>query len=101
MVKGMGVVRKERAFANMKKRLYFAIHYIFQQRTGLKWKILQPCLKLRFFMKKNPLYRTVYADGLIGGVTPLDSVNLSFYATRNPIPKSSFHEMLQIIQLAR
>ena len=38
------------------------------------------------------MYRTIYADGLIGGVTPTQSVNLNFYATRNVIPKSIAYE---------
>lgn len=39
------------------------------------------------------MYRTVYADGLIGGFTPANSVCLNFYATRNPIPKATTHDI--------
>ncbi len=38
--------------------------------------------------EKNPLYRTIHADGAVGGVTPLNQVNINFYSTRNSIPKS-------------
>lgn len=38
--------------------------------------------------QKNPMYRTVYCDGAFGGVTPVNQVNLIFYATRAAIPKS-------------
>lgn len=44
--------------------------------------------KLMIHYQKNPLYRNVYADGAIGGVTPQGKLNLNFYATRNTIPKS-------------
>jgi hypothetical protein len=43
--------------------------------------------------EKNPEFRTVYTDGLIGGITPTGMVNLNFYATRNIIPKSVAHEV--------
>lgn len=46
---------------------------------------------LRFFYEKNPLYRVVYTDGLIGGLTPTGAINLNFYATRSTIPKSVLH----------
>lgn len=48
---------------------------------------------IEIFYEKNPLYRTIYADGLIGGHTPANAFSFSFYATRNPIPKSSIHEI--------
>jgi uncharacterized alpha/beta hydrolase family protein len=49
--------------------------------------------QIEIFYEKNPLYRTIYTDGLIGGLTPANAVSLSFYATRNPIPKSTLHEV--------
>ncbi|MBS1601161.1 MAG: hypothetical protein JST42_00740 [Bacteroidetes bacterium] len=49
--------------------------------------------KLTVFYEKNPMYRTVYADGLIGGFTSANAVSLSFYATRNSIPKSVTYEI--------
>ena len=48
---------------------------------------------IEIFYDKNPLYRTIYTDGLIGGITPANAVCLSFYATRNPIPKSTLNEI--------
>jgi hypothetical protein len=48
---------------------------------------------IEIYYEKNPLYRTIYADGLIGGITPAKGFNLTFYATRNPIPKSTIHEI--------
>lgn len=39
--------------------------------------------------QKNPLYRSIYSDGAIGGLTPLNFINLNFYATRQPIPRST------------
>lgn len=50
---------------------------------------------IEIFYEKNPLYRSVYSDGLIGGLTPTGSISLSFYATRNPIPKSITHQIAQ------
>jgi hypothetical protein len=52
-----------------------------------------PTPNIEIFYEKNPLYRTIYADGLIGGKTPANAFNFSFYATRNPIPKSSLHSI--------
>jgi hypothetical protein len=49
--------------------------------------------KIQIFYVKNPLYRTIYADGLIGGPTPVNMINLTFYATRTTIPKSTLHEV--------
>lgn len=43
--------------------------------------------------EKNPMYRTIFTDGAIGGVTPVGQINLSFYATRQAIPKSITHEL--------
>lgn len=34
-------------------------------------------------------YREIHVDGAFGGITPRGLVNLSFYAERTPIPKSS------------
>jgi uncharacterized alpha/beta hydrolase family protein len=46
---------------------------------------------VNIFYEKNPLYRTIHTDGLIGGITPKNVVNLNFYSTRNAIPKSVTH----------
>lgn len=43
---------------------------------------------IQIHYEKNPLYRSIYSDGAYGGVSPLNQINLSFYATRRPIPKS-------------
>lgn len=48
---------------------------------------------IQIFYEKNPLYRTVYTDGIFGGITPTGSINFNFYATRHPIPKSLIHEI--------
>lgn len=45
--------------------------------------------------QKNPFYRTIYADGLIGGKTLANAYSFSFYATRNPIPKILVHDVDQ------
>ena len=44
--------------------------------------------QLTIHYQKNPLFRSVYADGAIGGLTPQGKFNLNFYATRSPIPKA-------------
>jgi hypothetical protein len=49
---------------------------------------------LEIFYEKNPQYRTIYTDGAIGGTTPSNGISLSFYATRNAIPKSVKHPIL-------
>ncbi len=49
--------------------------------------------QIEIFYEKNQLYRTIYADGLIGGLTPTNSISLSFFATRGPIPKSALHKI--------
>ncbi len=48
---------------------------------------------VRVHYHKNPLYRTIYSDGIIGGTTPANQINISFYATRNTIPKSVDFEL--------
>lgn len=50
---------------------------------------------VKIFYEKNPLYRSIYTDGAFGGVTPLNQINLSFYATRRPIPKSIEFELTE------
>lgn len=45
------------------------------------------------YYEKNPTYKTMYVDGLIGGKTPTGSINMNFYSTRNFIPKSVRHEV--------
>ena len=43
--------------------------------------------------EKNPSYRTINADGAVGGITPLNQINLSFYSTRNSIQRSIRHKV--------
>lgn len=49
----------------------------------------EPYVQIHY--EKNPLYRTVFADGAVGGETPSGAFNLTFYATRKVIPKSTRH----------
>ena len=48
---------------------------------------------INIYYEKNPLYRTIYSDGIIGGLTPKNMINLNFYSTRNTIPKSVNHSL--------
>ncbi len=50
---------------------------------------------INFYYEKNPLYRTVHVDGLMGGFTPNNQLNLNFYATRRTIPKSISKNLLE------
>jgi hypothetical protein len=44
--------------------------------------------------EKNPGYRMIYSDGVIGGETPDgDCINLNFFATRHTIPKARIHKI--------
>lgn len=49
--------------------------------------------KISIFYEKNPHYRTIYSDGVIGGVTPHQDVNISFFATRLAIPKAEYYKV--------
>lgn len=49
--------------------------------------------KIKIYYEKNPQYRTIYVDGLIGGPTATGCLNLNFFSTRNSIPKSVEHEL--------
>lgn len=49
--------------------------------------------EIHFYYEKNPLYREIYVDGLIGGKNPSNMINMNFYATRRTIPKSSTHQI--------
>ncbi|EKT3958620.1 hypothetical protein AAIP55_002392 [Flavobacterium psychrophilum] len=48
---------------------------------------------INIYYEKNPSYRTIHSDGVIGGLTPKNMVNLNFYSTRNTIPKSINHSI--------
>lgn len=48
---------------------------------------------INIFYEKTNQYRTIYTDGLVGGITPTNDINLNFYATRNSIPKCVTHKI--------
>ena len=39
-----------------------------------------------FHNVKSPLFRTVHADGIFGGLTPTGNIHISFWNQRSPIP---------------
>jgi hypothetical protein len=41
---------------------------------------------------KSPAFRTIHADGAIGGVTPSGNVHIAFYNERAPIPQKIVHK---------
>jgi hypothetical protein len=45
--------------------------------------------KVTIHNKISNTYREIHVDGAFGGITPRGLINLSFYAERTPIPKSS------------
>ena len=49
---------------------------------------------LKFEYEKSEQFRTVFADGAIGGVTPRGYVHVAFYSERSPIPKVVVHKPL-------
>jgi hypothetical protein len=42
-----------------------------------------------FHNKVNPNFRQIHVDGAFGGITPPGFINMSFYAERFPMPKST------------
>ena len=50
---------------------------------------------IQIHYEKNPMYRTVFSDGAIGGKTPTDTVFIGFYCTRNTIPKSMIYNLTE------
>ncbi|GAA5037688.1 hypothetical protein GCM10011506_36330 [Marivirga lumbricoides] len=50
--------------------------------------------KIEVFYQKNPNYRSVFADGAQGAITPRNMLSLSFYSTRNAIPKSLTYDII-------
>ncbi len=52
-----------------------------------------PPATLRFEYEKSAQFRTIFADGAIGGVTPRGYVHVAFYSERSPIPKVVVHEL--------
>lgn len=49
--------------------------------------------EIRFHYLKAPTFRTVPADGAIGGMTPQGQFHIGFYSERVPIPKETVHEV--------
>jgi hypothetical protein len=50
---------------------------------------------IQIHYEKNQMYRTIFSDGAIGGITPTNTVFLSFYGTRNAIPKSMIYDVTE------
>ncbi len=48
---------------------------------------------INIYYEKNSQYRTIHADGVLGGLTPKNAINLNFYSTRNVIPKHRIHQI--------
>jgi len=40
---------------------------------------------------KSPLFRTIHADGLFGGLTPHQNIHMTFWTERAPIPQVIEH----------
>jgi len=55
--------------------------------------------KINIHYQKNPLYREIHVDGLIGGLTPRGNVTISFYAERLVIPKCEEYKVTEDGQL--
>ncbi|RYE56055.1 MAG: hypothetical protein EOP48_08840 [Sphingobacteriales bacterium] len=51
--------------------------------------------KITVHNKISPHYKEVHVDGAFGGITPRGQISLSFYAERNPIPKSTDFEITE------
>jgi hypothetical protein len=51
--------------------------------------------KITVHNKISPLYKEMHVDGAFGGITPRGFINLSFYAERAPIPKSTEFEITE------
>ena len=49
--------------------------------------------KINIHYLKNPLYRSIHVDGLIGGLTPRGKISISFYAERLAIPKCEEYKL--------
>lgn len=43
--------------------------------------------------QKNPNYRSINVDGLVGGLTPRGKIAISFYAERTVIPKCEEYKL--------
>lgn len=47
--------------------------------------------KLRYHLLKSNSFRTIYADGVFGGVTPRLSIAATFFNERHPLPDQLVH----------
>lgn len=47
--------------------------------------------RVLFHYLKSPMFRTIHADGMYGGVTPQGNIHIAFYSERNPIPQTIEH----------
>lgn len=56
---------------------------------------------LTFHNKISPNFKQVHVDGAYGGLTPPGYINLSFYAERFPIPKSSDYSLKEDFTLGK
>lgn len=48
---------------------------------------------VKFDYEKAAQFRTVHADGAIGGITPRGYIQVAFYVERAPIPQVVVHEI--------
>jgi len=48
---------------------------------------------IQFHYIKSQFFRTVHADGAIGGITPHADITVNFYSERQPIPKIVTQEL--------
>jgi len=51
--------------------------------------------KITIHNKISHNYRQIHVDGAFGGITSRGLVNISFFAERSPIPKSSEYEIVE------
>jgi hypothetical protein len=49
--------------------------------------------ELKFHYIKSNFFRTVHADGVLGGLSPTASIIMNFYSERQAIPKIVTHEI--------
>lgn len=47
--------------------------------------------EIKFHYIKSPIYRTVHADGVFGGITPSGLIEMTLFSERFPIPTSARH----------
>lgn len=49
--------------------------------------------RVRFHYVKGNQFRTVYIDGVYGGLTPSGLIQAAVYSERSPIPQETVHEI--------